>query len=77
MNGDTVTYNNQRFYVFNQEETGAGLTSQDEFTLPYPSVVTFDYLLGTLPPSVNEALTVQIYVSFRKNYHFRLFVYWN
>lgn len=61
--GDTVTYNTQRYYVYNQQETGAGLTEFDNITLPYPTVLGFEYLLDQLPPGVDEMLDQIIEVS--------------
>lgn len=48
--GDTVTYNTQRYYVFDPENTAPGLQETDQLTLPYPTVIGFQYLLGTIPP---------------------------
>ena len=62
-NGDTVTYNTQKYYLFNQEKTGPGLTAQDTLTLPYPTAIGFEFLLADLPPYVNDAVDAYLYVS--------------
>ncbi len=51
-----MTYNTQKYYVFNSDLSGSGLTELDNITLPYPTVIGFEYLLDTLPPSVNAVL---------------------
>jgi hypothetical protein len=60
--GDTVTYNNYRYYLFDADNSGPGLTEHDEILLPYPTVLGFQYLLSTLPPEVNMAFDYQIEV---------------
>ena len=60
--GDTVTYNTWKYYVFDQSKSGPGLTENDEITLPYPSVIGFEYLLDSLPPSINTVLDAKIQV---------------
>jgi len=54
--GDVVSYYTQKFYVFNEERTGPGLHLDDQITIPYATVVGFEYLLGTIPASTEEAL---------------------
>lgn len=61
--GDTVTYNTQKYYIFNQEKTGPGLTEQDSILLPYPTAIGFEFLLADLPPEANEAIDAYMYVS--------------
>ncbi len=60
--GDTVSYNTQKYYIFNQERTGPGLTEMDEIMLPYATVIGFQFLLGKMPdtfaPKVDAALLV-------------------
>ena len=46
--GDTVSFNTQKYYIYNQDETGPGLGPDDELLLPYPTVIGFEYLLGTI-----------------------------
>jgi hypothetical protein len=55
--GDTVTYNTQRYYIFDPVNSGYGLTEDDNITLPYPAVIGFEYLLNEIPPEINEADT--------------------
>jgi lysosome membrane protein 2 len=57
--GDTVTYNTQRYYVFNPEQSGAGLKDTDVLTLIYPTVLGFEFLLGKVEkayPGINAIL---------------------
>ncbi len=61
--GDTVTYNTQKYYVFNQEKSGPGLTQDDSLTLPYATAVGFQFLLGTLPPELPFFIDAKINVS--------------
>jgi len=63
--GDTVSYNTYRYYVFNPEATGAGLSEEDLITLPYPTVIGFQYLLNkfeAMYPGVNALLDTFVYV---------------
>lgn len=62
--GDTVTYNNQRYYIFNREETAGGLSPDDTFLLPYPAVIGFEMFLNEIPPEANEMLDDVMLVSF-------------
>jgi hypothetical protein len=62
--GDTVTYNNYRHYIFAPDLTGAGLTENDQLTLPYPTVLGFEYLLGKIPPEVNDMFDYAIEVRY-------------
>lgn len=52
--GTEVTYNNQKFYTFNPDRSGPGLSIDDQLTLPYVSVVALDYFLGTIPIATEE-----------------------
>lgn len=61
--GDVVTYNTQRFYVFNAERTAPGLSENDNLTLPYATVIGFQYLLSTIPINVTIATELYIEVS--------------
>ena len=61
--GDTVTYNIYRYYVFDQARTGPGLTQFDNITLPYPSALGFQYLLGTIPYEKSLLLDYLLIVS--------------
>mmetsp|Transcript_28012 Transcript_28012/g.47086 ORF Transcript_28012/g.47086 Transcript_28012/m.47086 type:complete len:810 (-) Transcript_28012:345-2774(-) len=58
--GDTVTYNTQKYYLWNAERSGAGLTQEDELMLPYPTVIGFEYLLGQVPVSAEEMIDYTI-----------------
>jgi hypothetical protein len=61
--GDTVSFNTQKYYVYNQEETGPGLLQTDEITIPYAVVVGFEELLAGLPVGANELLEAALEVS--------------
>lgn len=61
--GDTVTYGTQKYYLFNQEETGAGLSPDDYLTLPYSTVSGFVYLLGTIDESDQKKIDHELHVS--------------
>jgi len=58
--GDTVTYNTQRYYVFDPENTDPGLSLSDKITLPYPSVIGFEYLISTIPEFATQAVDVLV-----------------
>lgn len=60
--GDTVSYNTQKYYLFNQEETGPGLTQSDQITLPYAVVVGFEFLLQQVPVTAQELLQAALEV---------------
>lgn len=60
--GDTVSYNTQKYYLFNQEETGPGLRQDDQITIPYACVIGFEYLLQTVPVGKNELLEAALEV---------------
>ena len=61
--GDTVTYNTQRYYVFDPERTDPGLSLQDKITLPYPTVIGFQYLINQIPEGATILLNTLINVS--------------
>lgn len=54
--GNEVTFNNQKYYIFQDEGTGAGLSLGDYLTVPYVTVIGFEWLLGALPPEANQAV---------------------
>jgi hypothetical protein len=54
--GDTVTYNNQRVYYFNEDCTAPGLSMHDNLTLPYASTLGFNFLLDKIPAEANELI---------------------
>lgn len=58
--GDEVTYTTQKFFVFNPERTAPGLTENDNITLPYTTLVGFEYLLQEIPQSDQEQFTLAI-----------------
>jgi hypothetical protein len=54
--GNIVHYKSQRFYVFDETRTGPGLQPTDVVTIPYATVVGFNYLLSTIPVESQELL---------------------
>ncbi len=58
--GDTVTFYNQRFYVWDQARSGPGLSQTDQITLPYPTVSGFQHILDSLPVAVSDMVEVGI-----------------
>ena len=62
--GDTVTYGTQKYYIFNQDETGAGLFAADKLLLPYSTVAGFEYLLSTIP--VEDQVLLDVALDVRK-----------
>jgi hypothetical protein len=53
---DEVTYNTWKYYLFNHDNSAAGLTVDDELTLIYPTVIGFQFLMDQLPTSSQEML---------------------
>lgn len=58
--GDMITFNNQRYFVFNPSRTGAGLSEDDQLVLPYASVIGFQYFLGKVPVNASELIEIAI-----------------
>lgn len=54
--GDTISYNTQKYYIFNEAETAPGLSKDDDITLPYPTVIAFQYLLGQVTDAQEQIL---------------------
>jgi hypothetical protein len=54
--GDIVQYRLQNFYIFDEALSGAGLSLDDRFVLPYPSALGFQYLLDQIPASTEELM---------------------
>lgn len=67
--GDTVTYNTQKYYIFDPDNTGSGLSLDDKLLLPNPSAIGFEYFLGMVPESVTAMMTDQVRVSYCINYY--------
>jgi hypothetical protein len=62
--GDTVTYNTYKYFKFNEERTGPGLSEFDDITIPYAASIGFQWTLGRLNISISitEALEVAMEV---------------
>jgi hypothetical protein len=58
--GNIVTYNNYKYYVYNQAMSGPGTSEFDNITLPYATVLGFEYLLNSLPESVQAMYTAGV-----------------
>jgi hypothetical protein len=54
--GNVVHYKSQRFYVFDAARTGPGLHPTDVITIPYATVIGFNYLLSTIPVETQQML---------------------
>jgi hypothetical protein len=54
--GDTVTFNSQKFFIFNPERTGTGLSLDDQIKLTYPTALGFQFLLQEIPEAADAAL---------------------
>lgn len=61
--GDTVTYNTQKFYVFNPQQTTPGLSISDQLTLPYPTLLGLEYLMSTIPEGTDVIVEEMLLVS--------------
>eukprot|EP01038_Epipyxis_sp_PR26KG_P004648 gene4648-6532_t len=58
--GDTVTYNTQKYYLFNKERSAPGLSLSDSVTVPYATVIGFQYLLGAIPQYYSDLLNTKV-----------------
>lgn len=58
--GDIVTYNIYRYYIYNQAMSGPGTSEADNITVPYATVLGFEYLLNTIPEPVQEMYTAGV-----------------
>lgn len=62
--GDTVTFYNYKYYIYDQSRTGPGLFETDMLTLPYPTVSGFQHILEEVPVEVTLAVETVINVNF-------------
>ena len=67
-NEEEVTYNTYKYYIYNQANSGPGLTDDDELTLVYPTVIGFQFLINQLPESVETLLNTAIRAELLKEY---------
>ena len=58
--GDTVEYNTYRYYIFNQERTGPGLSIEDQLTVIYPTTVALEYMIAGIP--YNASVLLEEYI---------------
>lgn len=54
--GEHVTYTNQKYFIFDPENTGPGLSEDDAVTVPYLTAVGFQFLLATIPPDDQDKI---------------------
>ena len=59
-NGDVVRYNTQKYYLFNQDRSNAGLSENDNLTLLNPTVAALRFYLNDIP--VDLSLLLQGYI---------------
>lgn len=64
--GNVVTYNTYRYYIYNSEKSGPGLSEYDNITLPYAAVLGFEYLLTQVPESVQQIYTYKMITGLEK-----------
>lgn len=58
--GNIVSYRSQRFYVFDAARTGAGLSLDDRVTIPYGTVIGFEFLLQEIPEETEQMLDAKL-----------------
>lgn len=75
--GDTVTFYNYKYYIFDQSRTGPGLTEQDMLTLPYPTVSGFQHILESVPVSDQMKVEYAINMVLQMSYNKIQFQLWN
>lgn len=63
--GDTVTYNTQRYYLFDEEQSNPGLSLSDKILLPYPTVIGFEYLISQIPAPISDLVNLLINVIYK------------
>jgi hypothetical protein len=56
--GDTVTYYTWKYYVFNEEKSGKGLTLDDKITVPYSTALGMSYYFSSLSPTMKSAAKI-------------------
>ena len=61
--GDTITYNTQKYYVFDAPKSNPGVSEDDMITLPYLTALGFEFLLAQIPPELQAAFQQQEAVS--------------
>jgi hypothetical protein len=54
--GDLVTFNTQKYYIFDEERTLPGLSEFDNLTLVNPTVAALRYDLNAIPANVSLAI---------------------
>lgn len=67
-NEEEVTYNTYKYYLYNQANSGPGLSDEDELTLIYPTVIGFQFIIDQLPESAESLLSTAIRAELLKEY---------
>ena len=57
---EQVTYNTQKYYVPRPDRSGPGLSTEDELTLVYPTVIGFQFLLDQIDANQTELVQTAI-----------------
>jgi len=52
--GNLVTYNTQKYYIFDPENSNPGVSQDDLITMPYLTAMGFEYLLALIPPEAQD-----------------------
>jgi hypothetical protein len=68
--GNIATYNEQTYYVFNQDRSLPGLSENDNLTLVYPTAMGIQYLVETIPVNVTDLVMAKINASLLNLYHY-------
>lgn len=63
--GNIVTHNTYKYYVFDKDRTRPGLSLDDKLTLPYVSVLAFQTILEGIPVEATEFLEHAVFVSYQ------------
>lgn len=52
--GNVVTYNTQKYYIYDPENSNPGVSQDDMITLPYLTALGFEYLLSLIPVELQQ-----------------------
>jgi len=58
--GEKVSFNEQKYYVFNEATSSPGLSENDSFVVPSPPALAFEYLISTIP--VNATVLLETFL---------------
>ena len=54
--GNQVTFNTQKYYIWDPANSNPGVSLDDRAVLPYLPAIGFEYLLELIPPSVQAMI---------------------